>query len=114
LSPVPTHTRADAADLPAGRFSRVRVPIFPFGHVFRAGSRLRVIVQPPGGNRPRWAFDALPARGNVDNAIARTTHHASRVLLSVVPGVDVTTGLPPCPSLRGQPCRTYVPTSTGG
>jgi hypothetical protein len=23
----------------------------------------------------------------------------------VVPGVDVPTGLPPCPGLRGEPCR---------
>jgi uncharacterized protein len=27
----------------------------------------------------------------------------------VVPGVNVPTGLPPCPSLRNEPCRTYVP-----
>jgi len=25
----------------------------------------------------------------------------------VVPGVAVPTGLPPCPGLRGEPCRTY-------
>jgi predicted acyl esterase len=114
LAPVPTHTRADAAELPAGELSRLRIPIFPFGHVFRAGSRLRVVVQPPGGNRPRWAFAALPARGEVFDEIGRTAQHPSRVLLSVVPGVDVTAGLPPCPSLRGQPCRPYVPSSTGG
>jgi predicted acyl esterase len=114
LSPVPTHARSDAADLPPGRFSRVQVPIFPFGHVFRAGSRLRVVVQPPGGNRPRWAFDALPAHDEVVNEIDRTARHASRVLVSVVPDVSVTTDLPPCPALRGQPCRPYVPSSTGG
>jgi uncharacterized protein len=114
LSPVPTHTRADAADLPADRFSRVQVPIFPFGHVFRAGSRLRVVVQPPGGNTPRWAFDVLPAEGEVVNEIDHTARHASRVLVSVVPDVSVTTGLPPCPALRGQPCRRFVPSSTGG
>jgi hypothetical protein len=26
-----------------------------------------------------------------------------------VPGVAVPTGLPPCPGLRGEPCRRYVP-----
>jgi hypothetical protein len=114
LSPVPTHARGDAADLPPDRFSRVQVPIFPFGHVFRAGSRLRVVVQPPGGNRPRWAFDALPAEGDVTNEIDRTPRHASRVLVSLVPDVSVTTDLPPCPALRGQPCRPFVPSATGG
>jgi hypothetical protein len=27
----------------------------------------------------------------------------------VVPGVAVPTGLPPCPGLRGEPCRAYAP-----
>jgi len=31
-----------------------------------------------------------------------------RLILPVVPGVRVTTGLPPCQGLRGEPCRTYV------
>jgi hypothetical protein len=26
-----------------------------------------------------------------------------------VPGVNVPTGLPPCPGLRGEPCRNYKP-----
>ena len=30
----------------------VRVPLYPFAHAFRAGSRIRIVVQPPGGNRP--------------------------------------------------------------
>ena len=33
----------------------------------------------------------------------------SRIVLPVVPGVAVPTGLPPCPGLRGEPCRRYVP-----
>ena len=34
---------------------------------------------------------------------------ASRLILPVVPGVSVPTGLPPCPGLRGEPCRAYKP-----
>ena len=30
----------------------------------------------------------------------------SRLILPVVPGVNVPTGLPPCPGLRGEPCRS--------
>jgi hypothetical protein len=33
----------------------------------------------------------------------------SRLILPVVPGVTVPTGLPPCPSLRGEPCRPFTP-----
>ena len=114
LSPVQTHARRDAADLPSARFTLVRVPIFPFGHVFRAGSRVRMIVQPPGGNRPRWAFAALPAHGDVTDEIAHTAHHPSRIVLSEVRGIDVPNGLPACGALRGQPCRRYVASTTGG
>jgi hypothetical protein len=28
-------------------------------------------------------------------------------LLPVIPGVSVPTGLPPCPGLRGEPCRDF-------
>ena len=33
----------------------------------------------------------------------------SSLILPVVPGVNVPTGLPPCPGLRGEPCRDYQP-----
>lgn len=32
----------------------------------------------------------------------------SSVVLPVLPGVAVPTAPPPCPALRGQPCRSYV------
>jgi hypothetical protein len=32
----------------------------------------------------------------------------SSVVLPVLRGIDVPDVLPVCPSLRGQPCRTYV------
>lgn len=117
LFPVPTHTRRDLADLPAGEDTLVRVPIFPFGHVFRAGSRVRVVVQPPGGNRPLWAFDTLAPSdraGPATNEVVRTARHASRVVLPVVDNVDITAPLPRCNALRGQPCRDYVPATNTG
>ena len=33
----------------------------------------------------------------------------SKLVLPVVPAVDIPTELPPCPGLRGQPCRDYEP-----
>ncbi len=108
IEPVPTYTRADAARLPRHGFVEVRVPVFPFGHAFRAGSRIRVSVQAPGGNRPQWAFRDLPADGRVTNTIARTAARPSRIVLPIVDGATVNTPLPPCPALRGQPCRDYV------
>jgi hypothetical protein len=42
-------------------------------------------------------------------SIAHSSKFPSRLLLPVVPGVSVPTGLPPCPGLRGEPCRAYQP-----
>jgi hypothetical protein len=38
----------------------------------------------------------------------------SSLVLPVVPGVDVTTAQPACPSLRNEPCRTYTPFTNAG
>ena len=111
--PVPTYRKRDVAPLPKGRLSLVRVPLYPFGHVFRAGSRIRIVVQPPGGNRPSWAFDTLRYGRGVTNEIARSAAHPSKVVLPVISGVDVPTPLPACGSLRGQPCRDYVAAANG-
>jgi hypothetical protein len=85
----------------------MRIPLYPFAHAFRAGSRIRITVQPPGGNRPAWAFAALPGPRTV--TVERSAAQPSKVVLPVVPGIDVPTPLPECGTLRGQPCRTYVP-----
>ena len=41
--------------------------------------------------------------------VARTHDMASALVLSVIPGYHVgPRRLPPCPSLRGMPCRPFV------
>jgi len=108
LRPVHTHLEADAAPLPAGELVPVRVEIFPFGHVFRAGTRIRLSIEAPGGDRPLWTFKALQPTEPVTDSVAHTTGMPSRVVLPVVPGVELGGGLAPCPSLRAQPCRAYL------
>ena len=109
LRPRQTHAEGDAEPLPDGELTEVRVELFPFGHVFRAGSSIRLIVGAPGGDRPRWEFDALTFDEPVTNEVGVAGKHASKIVLPVVPGIDVPTPLPPCPSLRGQPCRPATP-----
>jgi len=101
--------RADAASLPRGRWSAVTVPLYYQGHAYRAGSRIRVTISAPGGDQPVWAFGATSPRGRARISVARSPGRASRLVLPVVPGISVPTGLPPCPGLRGEPCRTYRP-----
>jgi uncharacterized protein len=114
LDPVPTHLRADAAPLPAGTFSLVRVPIFPVAHAFRAGSRIRVTVEAVGGDRPRWDF-ATVDHGTTTNTIAIGGPYGSQLVLPVVAGATANgTPLPAPTALRGEPNRAYVAASNGG
>jgi predicted acyl esterase len=107
LRPRQTHLEVDAELLPKNDFAFVRVEIFPFAHVFRPGSQIRLSVEAPGGNRPLWTFDALTGK-DTTNWLAHSVHRPSSLVLPVVPDVKVPAELPPCPtSLRAQPCRFY-------
>ncbi len=114
FEPVQTHLESDAEPLPFGDFAKMRVGIFAVAHVFRAGSRIRISIEAPGGDRTRWAFNTFETDGLVVNDVARMHTHASRLVLPVVRHVEAPAGLPPCPGLRGQPCRTYVAAANGG
>ncbi|HEX4009848.1 MAG TPA: CocE/NonD family hydrolase [Solirubrobacteraceae bacterium] len=109
LEPVLSLRRAAAAPLPSGRYALVTVPLYYEGHAYRAGSRIRVTVAAPGGDQPVWAFAQPSPRGTAHVTIAHSSRYPSRLVLPVVPGVAVPTGLPPCPGLRGEACRGYVP-----
>jgi predicted acyl esterase len=114
LDPFPTHLKADAAPLRNDAYALVRVPVFPVAHAFRAGSRIRVSVQAPGGDRPRWDFDTVD-RGTTRNTIALGYPQASQLVLPVLRGADAQgTPLPPATALRGEPNRAYAPASNGG
>ena len=56
-----------------------------------------------------WALGETRPRGRASVTIARSGAMASRLILPVAPGIDVPTALPPCPGLRGEPCRAYQP-----
>jgi uncharacterized protein len=90
--------RRDVAPLPRGRFTALTIPLYYQGHAYRAGSSIRVTISPPGGDQPTWSFAETVGSGRVQVSRAR-------LALPVVPGVAVPTPLPPCPGLRGEPCR---------
>ena len=108
LRPVQTHLEDDAQPLPDGESENdpalARVEIFPFAHVFREGSQIRISVDSPGGNRAIWVFDTINNGERV--SIGLGGEFASSVVLPVVPGIDVPAEYPECGALRGQPCRT--------
>jgi hypothetical protein len=103
----PTHLgrEADISALPAAEWTKVRVLIPAFGHVFRAGSRIRIAVNTPGGDQATWSYDILSLPAGTRHHIGTGGVAASSVALPVLSGLTVPTPLPACPSLRGQPCR---------
>jgi len=109
LNPFHSDEAADMQPLTPGALTEAQIPLFPFAHQFRAGSRIRVTIEAPGGDRPEWAFDTPATNGQVQNRVARDATHLSRIVLPVLPnGPDLGATAAPCPSLRAQPCRTYV------
>lgn len=104
--PAHTHAKADAAPLPAGEFTPVRVEMFPFAYAFRTGSQIRITIDAPGNSRPVWEFDSLSKGETV--TIAHDSKYPSAIVLPVVPGVSIPAGIAACGALRGQPCHPYV------
>ncbi len=109
LRPVKSHYEEDVEPLEPSEWTEVRVELMPVAHIFRAGSRIRLSVDTPGDSRASWTFlvlepDPLPA-----HSIGHHAAHPSSVVLSAVPGLTISTELPECHALRGQPCREYEP-----
>jgi predicted acyl esterase len=108
LEPVPTLLAADREDMPDGEFAKLTVPLYYQGHVYRADSRLRVTITAPSGDQPVWSFgETEPETGTPTIEIAHSPGMPSRLVLPQIAGLNAPTELPPCPSLRGQPCRDF-------
>jgi len=97
--------------MPSGSFVQVAIPLYYEGHVYRAGSRIRVTIAAPNGAQPVWSFSQTMPGGTV--SIAYSPSQPSTLVLPVVPGLQPPTPLPPCPSLRSEPCRLYQPIVNG-
>lgn len=109
LLPEKSGYEADVSPLPSGVYTEVRVDTHAFAHVLRAGSRLQLVIDTPGGDEALWNYELLPHAGPVHTMVGHDAAAASSIALPVVPTVTAPPGLPPCESLRGQPCRSSVP-----
>jgi len=116
-----------------GAERRVQVPIFPFAHMFREGSKVRLSIDSPGNSRVRWAFVSAPDPATIElRTDIQGGGQPSVLQLPVVTDElrmasrNPTNGLrtwsprgsvaaprlddpPTCGILRAQPCRDYVP-----
>ncbi len=110
LDPNISGYERDAKPLIPGEWTEVKIQIHPFGHIFRAGSKIRVSVHSPGGDKPRWSWITKDYPADTMFAVAHDKEHPSRIILPAIPSLTgFPKDLPKCPSLRGQPCRDAVP-----
>ncbi len=110
LLPLHTNLEADVEPLPDDEFVEARVEIFPFAHIVRAGSRIRLSVHTPGGDRARWSFILAEGTEGSSIEVGHSEETPSQLVLPVVSGI---TGYPAsvpanCHALRAQPCRDFV------
>ena len=106
LRPRQVHTAATRAELRPGQPALVRIELFPFAHLFRAGSRIRVSVAGPGGGGNSWPWDLAFLPGGFEVTVLHDADHPSRIILPVieVAGFQPPSDLPPCDQVSLQPC----------
>ncbi|MGI8491356.1 MAG: CocE/NonD family hydrolase [Acidimicrobiales bacterium] len=109
LEPQLSMLASDVALMPPNQFVEAVIPLYFEGHAYRAGSRIRVTIAAPNGTQPIWSFAETVPQGTAKVSIASSPAMPSSLVLPVVPGVRIPTPLPPCPSLRNEPCRAYQP-----
>jgi predicted acyl esterase len=109
LRPYQTHQLADVQPLAPGQPTFMRVEVFPFAQLFRAGTRLRVTVEAPNLAPELWGFAALPTPAQ--NSILTDKAHPTTLALPYVPlpAHYVAPAERPCGDLRNQPCRADSP-----
>jgi uncharacterized protein len=109
LAPVPSMKASDVQPMPKTRFVEVVIPLYYEGHAYRKGSRIRVTIAAPNGTQPIWSFAHTAPTGKGKVSIAFSKKMPSSLILPVVPDVKVPNAYPPCPGLRNEPCRKYMP-----
>jgi hypothetical protein len=102
--PQPTYLEADAQPLTPGVPTYARIPIYPFEHVFRAGSSIRISVEAPVGMTGTFGFLLNPSPAI--NTVWHDQSHVSEWVFNSVPTASSPQPLPACGSVVEEPCRT--------
>ncbi|HNA36715.1 MAG TPA: CocE/NonD family hydrolase [Microthrixaceae bacterium] len=98
----------------AGAVDVVPVQVMPMSHVFRAGSRIRIVVAGVNGDRERWTFDSVdPADRSTVDTVHLGGATPSSVTFTVAPLGPAPAERLPCPA-AAKPCRPWIPAGNGG
>jgi uncharacterized protein len=104
-----TYSQADYDPIPIDTWIPASVTIPSVAHPMRAGSKLRMLVSTPGRDHGTWEF--TPPVYEDDSTptfqLGYGPDHPTRLRMVELPNIEIPETYPPCPSLRGQPCREY-------
>jgi putative CocE/NonD family hydrolase len=107
LRPFHTDLAADSEPLTPGQATFARLEIWPFDHVFRKGSSIRITFDTPASYLYTFSgFQFLP--NPAQNAVYHDPWHVSSVVLPLIPGASAGAPLPACGNVTDEPCRTNM------
>jgi predicted acyl esterase len=115
LRPYQTHLRAGRQPLAPGKPVSARVELFPFEHVFRKGSSIRITVDSAMGRVQSTGLWGLTgSRAPFTDTVYAGPARPSQVVLGLIPGATAKAPLPACGTIVGEPCRrNTVPVPAG-
>ena len=100
--PVHTHLESDVQLLEPNKPTFMRISVLPFDHVFRKGSRIRLIIDTPSQT---GGWNWKPVAGAGVNSILHDAAHPSKLVFGALRRASAPTGIPACDTLLNQPCR---------
>ena len=109
---IRSFSEADFEPMPINEWVPVKVGIPSVAHPMRAGSALRMIVSSPGRDHGTWEFEAPVYEDTPTFEIGFGPMKPSMLTMAIIPDITIPEAYPPCPSLRGQPCRVFEPAAS--
>jgi len=100
-----SYSQEDFSPVPVDEWVQARVAIPSVAHPIRAGSALRIAISTPGRDHGTWEFEPPAYDSPPTFELGYGAGQLSSLTLATLPGIDIPEDWPPCPSLRGQPCR---------
>jgi putative CocE/NonD family hydrolase len=102
--PRPTYLKADVEPLAPAGPTYARIPIYPFEHLFRRGSSIRISIEAPVGATGTFGFLVNPTPAT--NSVWHDRRHFSQWVFNTLPITGSVPPLPACGSVLEEPCRT--------
>ena len=105
-----TYNLADLSPMPLDEWDSATIVIPSVAHAIREGSTLRVSITTPGRDHGTWEFESPLYDSTPTFKLGYGELYPSKLSMRTLPNIEVPEEYPPCPSLRGQPCRPFVAT----